>query len=176
MNMADAAILIFWLVCLVRGIFRGLVNELFSIAGVFGGLFAASFYYSTISKVLPGWIGSVQLRYLICFIILFGFMYFLMTVFGIIAAYLLNLRRIGWMNRAFGSGFGTLKGMLVVCVLFVPIVAFLPKNSKWIGESVVLPYADLLSEKMVQVIPSAIHDPFTSHIDHYKQSWHRNTK
>lgn len=174
MNIADVLILIFWLVCLIRGIFRGPVNELFSIVGALGGLFAAAFYFSTISKILPGWIGTVKLGYLICFLILFGFMYLLMTVSGIIATYLLHLRRSGWVNRAFGAGFGTLKGVLVVAVLLVPLAAFLPKNSTWISESVVLPYADLLSEKIVQTIPAAIHDPFTSHMDGYKQSWYRN--
>jgi uncharacterized membrane protein required for colicin V production len=101
-------------------------------------------------------------------------MYFMVTIFGIIANYLLQFRRSGLVIRALGSGFGALKGALVVAVLLVPIVAFLPKNSTWIGESVILPYVDLLSERMVQVSPEAIHDPFTSHMDGYKQSWHRN--
>lgn len=174
MNVADDAILIFWLVCLIRGIFRGPVNELFSIAGALIGLFAASYTFLTISKVIPGWVGTVQLRFLTCFLILFSFMYLLTTAFGIIATYLLYLRRSGWVNRAFGAGLGTLKGVLVVAVLFVPLVDFLPKTSTWIGESVILPYADILSEKMVRIIPAAICDSFSSHMDGYKQSWLRN--
>jgi uncharacterized membrane protein required for colicin V production len=147
--MADDAILIFWLICLIRGIFRGPVNELFSIVGALGGLFAAAINFSTISKFLPGWTGNVQMLCLICFLILFSFMYLLITVFGTIASYLLHLHRTGWMNRAFGSIFGTFKGGLVIAVLFVPMAAFLPKNSTWFRESVILPYADFLSEKMV---------------------------
>lgn len=174
MNMADAAILIFWLVCLIRGTFRGPVNELFSIAGVLGGLFAAAFFYPTAFKLLSGWMEFEQQLCLTIFLTLFGGIYMLVAVLGVIAIYLFHLRRAGWMSRAFGAGFGTLKGVLVVAVLLVPLVAFLPINSAWIGESVVLPYADLLSEKIVQTIPAAIHDPFTSHMDGYKQSWNRN--
>lgn len=174
MNIADDLILIFWSVCLIRGIFRGPVDELFAIAGVLGGLFAAAFNFSTISRILPGWMGTLQLRYMTCFLILFCGLYLLIAVSGIMATYLLHLRRSGWVNRVFGAVFGTLKGMFVVAGLLVPLVAFLPKNSTWIGESVILPYANILSEKMVRAIPSTIHDPFISHMDGYKQSWSHN--
>lgn len=174
MNVADDAIVIFWLVCLIRGIFRGPVNELFSIAGALIGLFTASYTFSTFSTVFPGWIGTVQCRHLVGFLILLGFMYLLVTTFGIVATYLLRLRRSGPINRAFGAGIGALKGALIVAVLFVPLVAFLPKNSPWIGESAILPYAERFSEKMVKVIPAQVNIPFTSHVDGYKQSWNRH--
>ncbi|MCB2149003.1 MAG: CvpA family protein [Deltaproteobacteria bacterium] len=171
MNMADAAILIFWLVCLIRGIFRGPVNELFSIAGVLVGLFAAAFFYPPVSRMLSGWIASSPMRDLTCFLTIFGCMCLLMTVSGVIVTYLLHLRRSGWMNRASGAGLGLLKGMLFVAVLLVPLVSFLPKHSPWIGGSVIFPFENHLSEKMVHLLPSVIREAFSSHIGDYKQSW-----
>lgn len=174
MNMADAAILIFWLVCLIRGIFRGTVNELFSIVGVLVGLFAAAFLYSPVSRMLSGWIDSSSMRDLTCFLTIFGCMYLLMTVCGVIATYLFHLRRSGWMNRVLGAGLGLLKGMLIVAVLLVPLVSFLPKNSPWISGSVIFPSENHFSEKMIHVLSSAIHEAFSSHIGDYKQAWRRN--
>jgi len=174
MNIADDVILIFWLACLIRGIFRGPANEIFSIAGALIGLFTASHTFLTFSKVLPGWIGTAQFRYLICFLILFGLMYLLTAALGIVATYLFHLRRSGRIMRAFGAGFGAFKGVIVVAVLVVPLVAFLPKNSTWIDESAILPFAERFSENMAKVIPAAIYVPFTSHMDGYKQSWHRD--
>ena len=174
MNMTDAAILIYWLVCLIRGIFRGPANELFSIIGALGGLFTAAFFYPSVSTVLPGLIESEQMRFLTCFLTLFGVIYLLATLSGVIAAYLLRLHRSGWMNRALGAGFGMLKGMFVAAVLLVPLVAFLPNHSTWISGSAILPFENRLSEKMVDVIPSAIHDSFLFHIDAYKRSWRKN--
>ncbi|WP_319408354.1 CvpA family protein [uncultured Desulfosarcina sp.] len=174
MNMADAAILIFWLVCLIRGIFRGPVNELFSIAGVLAGLLVAAFSYPLVSRVLSGWIDSSPMRDLTCFLTIFGCMCLLMTVSGVIATYLLHLRRSGWINRTLGAGLGLLKAMLAVAVLLVPLVSFLPKHSTWISGSVIFPFENHLSEKMVHVLPSAIHEAFSSHIGDYKQSWRRN--
>lgn len=174
MNMADAAILIFWIVCLIRGIFRGPGCELFSIAGALGGLYVAAFCYPHVHGVLSGFINSEKISGPVCFFTIFGGIYLLMTVTGIVASYLLHLHRTGWTNRAFGAGIGALKGMLVVAVLLVPLVAFLPKQSTWIGGSVILSYENHLSEKMVQVIPSTIHDAFSSHIKGYKRLWLRN--
>jgi membrane protein required for colicin V production len=171
MNMADAAILIFWLVCLIRGIFRGPVGEIFSIAGILGGLFTAALTFSAVSSVLPGWFGSWQWRDLTFFLLLFGSVYLLLTIAGIVAAYFLRLRRSGWISRVFGAGFGIAKGMLAIAVLLVPIVAFLPKQLTHLGGSILLPYENHLSEKLVQVVPAAVHDPFAAHIDRYKHSW-----
>jgi uncharacterized membrane protein required for colicin V production len=174
MNIADAAILIFWLVCLVRGIFRGPVNELFSIASALVGLFAAAFFYPYVSRVLSVWMDAGPIRSLTCFFTLFGGMYLLAAVCGVIATYLMHLRRSGWLSRAFGAGLGLLKGMLVVAVVLIPLVAFLPNQSTWIGRSGIIPYENRLSGEMVQVIPSTISDPFSSHIKGYKQLWKRN--
>ena len=171
MNLADAAILIFWLVCLVRGIFRGPVDELFSIAGALCGLFTAAFSYPYASKVLSVWMESEPMRGLTCFFTLFIGVYILAAVCGVIATYLIRLRRSGWLRRAFGAGLGLLKGMLVVAMILIPLVAFLPHQSIWIGGSEIIPYENRLSARMVQVIPSAIGDPFTSHIKGYKQLW-----
>jgi membrane protein required for colicin V production len=173
MNMADSAILIFWLVCLIRGIFRGPVNELFSIAGVLGGLFTAALAFSAASRVLPEWIGAWQWRNLTFFLLVFGSVYLLLTIAGIVATYLLRQRRFGWISRVFGAGFGALKGMLAVAALLVPLVAFLPKQSTHLGGSILLPFENHLSEELARVVPAPVHDPFAANIDDFKQSWLR---
>ena len=172
--MTDAAIFAFWMVCLIRGLFRGPVNELFSIAGVLGGLFTAAFTYSAATRVLPGWIGTLQWRSLTCFLLLFGSVYLLLTIAGIVATYLFRLRRSGWISRALGAGLGTLKGMLAVAALLIPLVAFLPTQSTHFGGSILLPFENRLSERLAKVVPAAAHDPFAARIDAFKQSWRRN--
>ncbi len=171
--MADATILIFWLVCVIRGFFRGPVSELFSIAGAIVGLFTADWFYSLLSKVFPRGIGSMQIRDIICFLLVFSGMYLLMIVTGVIAAYLLRLSRTGWINRALGTGLGTVKGVLVVALLLVPLIAFLPGDTAWVAESVILSHAARLSEKVAWAIPSVMQVSFSTHIDGYKQVWQR---
>jgi membrane protein required for colicin V production len=172
--MTDTAILTFWLVCLIRGLFRGPVNELFSIAGVLSGLFTAALTFSSALRFLPGWIGAWQWRSLTIFLMLFAGVYLLFSITGIIITYLFSLRRSGWLGRVFGAGFGALKGMLAVGALLVPLVAFLPSQSTHhLSGSILLRLENHLSEKLAHIVPAAVRDPFAARIDDLKRSWLR---
>jgi membrane protein required for colicin V production len=170
-KMADATIVFFLFVCLIRGIFKGPVHELFSIAGVLVGLLVAASYFPIISNLLSGWIDSTQLRHLVCFLALFGCTYFLISLSGVFATYLLRLPPLGWINRTFGAGFGALIGVLLIAVVLVPLVTFLPRNSTWIGSSILLRYENSLSEEMARIVPTTLQNQFSSNIDYYKEVW-----
>ena len=150
------------------------MNELFSIAGALCGLFIAAFVYPYISKALSVWIDYRPMPGLTCFLTIFGIAYLLATACGVIATYLMHPRRSGWLSRAFGAGLGLLKGVLVVAVLLVPLVAFMPNQSTWISRSGIIPYENRLSGELVHAIPSTIGDPFSSHMKGYKKAWKRN--
>lgn len=168
--MADALILLFWLVCLFRGWFRGPVSELFSIAGIISGLVVAAWIYSPLAAALPGGIGSEQLRRSASFILIFSGVFLLLSVSGVVAAYLMDIRRKGWMQCTFGAVLGILKGILAIAVLLVPLVAFFPQNAAWVGRSTIFPYENLLAEKVACVTPAILQRKFSSHIDNYKQA------
>lgn len=168
--MADALILLFWLVCLVRGWFRGPVSELFSIAGIIGGLVVAAWIYSPLAAALPGAIGSEQLGRTASFLLVFSFIFLLLSVSGVVATYLMHVRRKGWLRRTFGAVLGILKGILTLAVLLVPLVAFFPQEAAWVGRSIIFPYEKLLAEKVACVTPAILQRKFSSHIDNYKQA------
>jgi len=163
--MADAVIIIFWLVCLIRGVFRGPVNEVFSIAGALAGLVVAGWFYSPLAGLIPDTIGSAPLRSTASFLLLFIGTYLSLSVSGIIAAYLMHLHRVGWLSRAFGAGLGFIKGVLVVAVLLVPLVAFLPQKAARLGRSAIIPFENQLAVKVASVTPSALHQRFSLNID-----------
>jgi membrane protein required for colicin V production len=56
MNLFDLAIISTLCFCLIKGIFTGLIGELFSVTGVLAGFFAASTYYIEVAKPLSYWI------------------------------------------------------------------------------------------------------------------------
>ncbi len=71
--MVDFLLIIFCVVCLIRGILREPVNESISIAGIVAGLMVASAYYTKISFFLFSWIDNLQMRSLCGFLLFFGF-------------------------------------------------------------------------------------------------------
>ena len=166
--MADAVIIIFWLICLIRGVFRGPVNELFSISGIFGGLVVAAWVYLPLAAIIPVGIGSEHLRRTISFFAVFSAVFALLSVSGIVAVYLMHLRHSGWLQRAFGAGLGICKGFLAVAVLLVPLVAFFPQESSWFGRSTLFPFENWVAEKVATVTPAPMHRQFDAHIDDYK--------
>jgi uncharacterized membrane protein required for colicin V production len=173
MNITDTIIAVFWGICLVRGIFKGPLNELFSIGGVIGGLFVAANNTSEISRAMLGWVSSLQLRQLLCFLIFFSIVYISIDIFGLIMTYLFDIRRSGWVFRIFGAMFGLFKGVAFIGVILLPLVVFSPKNSTWIRNSTILSYESTFSERIANAVPESMSEVFDAHIVVYKAYWNR---
>ena len=71
MNPFDILIIIILGYCLVRGLFRGLVKEVSSIVGVFGGFYTAYLYYEGVVKWLSRFIADTAYLNILSFLIIF---------------------------------------------------------------------------------------------------------
>jgi membrane protein required for colicin V production len=163
--MVDAAIILLWLICLVRGLFRGPFKELFSIVGVVVGLIAAAWIYSPLATAVPGAIGTEHLRRAVSFLLVFISVFLLLNVSGIIVVYLMNPDRPGWLIRTFGAGLGLLKGVLIIGVLLVPLVVFFPQKASWVSQSAIIRYENGIAEGIVHFTPVILHRQFSSHLE-----------
>ncbi len=115
MNSLDALLLVGLAPFAVRGLFRGLCREALGVAGLVAALFVAAAGDTRLSAVLVGrdlvhepWAGPAA----------FGLL-FLVTVLaanlvGRLADRLVRALLLGWLNRAAGIVFGTLKGATVL--------------------------------------------------------------
>ena len=173
--MIDLLILLFWLVCLIRGFFRGALKELFAMMVVPLALLAAAFGFSALSHRLPDWVGSSPLSCLMTFVIFFACGYLLMTTVSVIVSYLVRARRRGRLDRLLGAGLGAAKGMLVVSALLIPAIAFWPDPSLWIADSAIIPYEERMAEQLSAFLPSAIKGPFRAHREDYRRVWNRRS-
>ena len=152
MNLFDIIVIVILGYCLIRGIFRGLVKELSSIIGVFGGFYAAYTYYPVLAKPLSKWIANAGYLNILSFLIIFCGVFIIISILGIIINYLLKIVFLGWLDRVSGAMFGAMKGILIVSVLLIALTAFLPKGTPVIKDSLLSPYVTLVSEKMAKVI------------------------
>jgi membrane protein required for colicin V production len=173
--MVDFLLIIFFAFCLIRGILRGTINEAISIVGILIGLIVASACYATVSVSMLSWIDNPQMRNLCGFLMTFGFIEIVICVLGVIAAYVFHLKVSGLGSRLAGAGVGMLKGVLLISVLLIPLVAFLPKDSRYIESSTMFSLESTLSEQMVNMIPEEMQKRFAIKIGDYKKAWsHRN--
>ena len=171
MNPFDILIVVILGYSLVRGLFRGLVKEISSIIGVFGGFYAAYTYYAVLAKVLAGLIHDVSYLNILSFLIVFCCVLIIVSVLGIIIKYLLNIAFLGWVDRISGLVFGGIKAILIVSVLFISLTAFLPKGSSFIKDSVLAPHVAWVSEKMAKVVSKQMKEEFMTKLGGLKKSW-----
>jgi len=171
MNIFDAVCITILGYCPVRGIFRGLIKELSSIVGVFGGFYAAYTYFMKVGKLFSSWISNISYLNILSFLIIFCGVFIIISIIGVIIKYLLNIAFLGWVDHICGVGFGTIKGILIVSMLLMILTAFLPKNTPLIKNSLLSPIIASVSGKMSKVVSKDMKREFVAKIEEYKKAW-----
>ena len=171
MNPFDILIIVILGYSLIRGLFRGLVKEISSIIGVFGGFYAAYTYYKTLAKLFSGLINDVSYLNILSFLIIFCGVLIVVSFLGVIIKYLLNIAFLGWVDRIGGLIFGITKAILIVSVLFISLTAFLPKGSAFIKNSVLAPHVSWVSENMAKVVSQEMKIDFMTKLGELKKAW-----
>lgn len=171
MNALDMLIVVVIAFCLIRGIFRGLINELSSIVGVFTGFYAAYTYYDNIARLLSRWVTNSAYLNILSFLIVFCLIFILVGIIGVVIKYLLNIAFLGWMDRICGAGFGIIKGLLIVSVILIPLTAFLPQNAGVMKNSLLAPHVTMASEALVKIVPKDMKRQFEAKLKELKKSW-----
>ena len=171
MNPFDIFIIIVLGYSIIRGLFRGLVKEASSIIGVLGGFYGAYSYYPSVAKLLSGLIINTSYLNILSFLIIFCTVLITISILGVVIKYLLNVAFLGWVDRICGVGFGLVKGLLIVTVLFIILTTFLPKGAPIIKQSVLAPHVIWLSEKMVNLVSKEMKKDFFGKLDEFKKAW-----
>ena len=175
MNALDIVIGIILVFGLVRGIFRGLVEEISSIIGIFGGIYGAVFYYGDAAAFLRRWISDTAYANIIGFLVIFGLIFILVSVLGVLIKYLLNIASLGWFDRLCGAAFGAIKGVLIASVLLFALTTFLPGGSPVIETSRLAPHVAVVTETLVKIIPHKLKQRFSDKYKEARQAWKKKT-
>jgi membrane protein required for colicin V production len=174
--MIDSVFVAFCFLCLIRGVLRGTVKEAFAIAGIFAGQFFASIYYASISQVLFGWVANIRTGNLLGFLIIFVTIYLLMNISGILAIYIFRIDTRGWRSRVTGGIIGSLKGILLISVLIIPLVSFSPELADIVKSSKIFPMESHVSEQMINVLSENLRKKFNINLISYKKAWGHRQK
>lgn len=171
MNLLDYLLIAILGYCLVRGVFRGLVKELSSIVGVFGGFYGAYTYYPQLAKPLGHWISNAGYLNILSFLILFVVIYLLVSITGVMIKHLMNIVFLGWVDRIGGTLFGAVKGFLITAVVIMILTTFLPKNAAILRQSLVSQYMMHFSATLVKVAPTDMKQRFGEKMRELRRAW-----
>ena len=142
-----------------------------SIVGVLAGFYAAYTYYPAIAKIFSHWMTHTANLNILSFLIIFCFVFFIVSILGVVVKYVLNIAFMGWFDRICGAGLGLIKGVLIVSVLLIIFTAFLPKGAPIIKGSILAPHVSLVSEKMAKVVSKDMKHQYSSKLGELKKSW-----
>jgi membrane protein required for colicin V production len=153
MNPFDMLAIVILVICLIRGLFRGLIKEMASVIGILGGFYAAYTYYPLAVKPISVYVPNPSHHNIIAFLILFFGVAVIIGILGLLIKFLLRITFMGWMDRACGAGIGLIKGVLIVAVLAFVFTFFVPKGASLVRKSCFAPYMTEVSDKIALVVP-----------------------
>ncbi len=129
MNFLDIILICIVGIFLIRGFFRGLVQEILSLTAIVLAIFLASNYQHLIVPHLELYIKSeITVSALAYVLIFFG----TLVVFWLIAKAIrtmLDISLLGWIDRAAGGIFGLLEGVLIGLIVLMFLHAFAPNRN-----------------------------------------------
>jgi membrane protein required for colicin V production len=171
MNLFDLSIISILCLCLISGIFTGLIGEIFSVTGVLAGFYAASIHYTEVAKSLSYWIPDASKTKIWSFLSIFIGFLVTFSILGRIVKSHIKIDFLKSVDRTFGAGIGIIKGLLIVSVLLLTLTSFLPRNVSIIKNSLLSSSFSFISEEMAMVVSKDMRHKFFQKINAYKKSW-----
>lgn len=171
MNFFDVIVIIILALGLIRGLFRGFVKEVASIAGVIAGFYGATAYHGVAARQLLWWIDTPVYRNLLAFLILFALIVVLVGLTANLIRYFMRIAFLGWVDRFCGLVFGSAKAVLVCVVLFVVLTTFLPSRTDVLSGSKSAPYLAEISQWASVFVTPEIQKKLQVKIKGLKEYW-----
>ncbi len=171
MNGFDVLVMVVLALCMVMGLFKGLIREISGIIGVVAGFYGANTYFDRLTPYLERVVEVPWGRNLLCFFILF---FSIILVVGLLAALIrrfLRLVFLGWVDRTFGLVFGAAKGVLICSVLFIMLTVFIPNGTSYLAGARTGPYLVMVSNAMTVFVSKSMKSKFFSQMKGIRINW-----
>lgn len=161
MNFLDIVLLCIAGIFLIRGFFRGLVQEILSLSAVVLAIFLASNYQHLLIPHLELYIKSEMTVGALAYVLIF---FGTIIVFWLIAKFIrsiLEISLLGWVDRAAGGLFGLIEGVLIGLILLMFLQSFAPE-SEWLAESYIAPRSQHMLQLVGDLAPQSMRDALKS--------------
>ena len=132
MTALDIIVLLIIGVTAVRGLMRGMVDTLFSLAAWFLAFMAGKWGALMVVPMLPASLDSVNTRYFVAFALVFLVVLVGVLLLGHLIASMLRAAGLGGADKALGGVVGLLKGgMIVMGFTLAAGLTSLPRTQLW---------------------------------------------
>ena len=140
MNVIDYLILIPLIYLTVKGVLRGFIREIASLAGIVLGVWLGIVYQSEISRVLYRHFSDSQLIPVISMALIFAVILILCNLAGWGLKLLFKKVFLGWFDRIMGGVFAVFKTIFVAYVAIIILTFYVSAATPLITESLLAPW------------------------------------
>ena len=140
MNLLDILILSTVLFFIIKGLIRGFIHEIASLAGVVLGVFLAARYQYEATEIIKQFLNPGPYLPLISFIVIFICVVVGCNLLGWLIRLALRKAPLGWVDRLLGLCFALIKGVVITYLVIVVLTFFLPSGTPLIARSRVCPW------------------------------------
>lgn len=156
----DIAILVIIAVSTLIAILRGFVKEAISLASwVFA--FVISLNFSPhLAPLLPDFVSAPLFRQGLAWFLLFAGTMFIGGLINFLVNSLIDKAGLSSTNRALGTVFGAIRGVLVVCALILLGALMEMPKTNWWQNAKLLPYFESVTQRGLEMMPEDISKKF----------------
>jgi membrane protein required for colicin V production len=145
---------------LFRGIFRGLILEVSSIAGLVAGFLASNKFYADLQPVVNRIISSPDWSQVVAYLGIFFTTILVIGMLSHLLKKLLQMIMLGWMDRLGGGVLGFVKAGLICVLTLLILTVFLPRDHELITTSRISPYVHNISQNLAGYLPEELKEKF----------------
>jgi membrane protein required for colicin V production len=140
MNTLDYIIIGFLLFLFIRGIFRGFIREIFSLAGVILGVWLGNHYQPWLTDILKRYLPLPQYLPLFSFMLIFIAVIIICNLLGWSLKLLVKNALVGWFDKTGAMFLALIKGLLLCALMLAIITFFFPaEKTPFIAKSALAP-------------------------------------
>ncbi len=152
MNTLDIIIICTLMFFIIRGIFRGFIREITSLAGVLIAIWTANKFQPQLTLILKNYLSSFPFLPLVSFAIIFASVIILSIIAAILLKKIVHKILLGWIDRIFGGGIAALKALILTYLVIILLTFFLPSKAPLIARSKLAPLIVSSYQALVELI------------------------
>jgi membrane protein required for colicin V production len=170
MNGLDWFLIAIGFFCLIRGIFRGAISQIFGVAGVIGGFLLAAHSYESVAKQLSAFFPGLPGTAGISFFVIFLLTWFCIGVTGYWIGKLLRRTGLGFLDRLFGGVVGAAKALILAMMVIALLTLLLSPKSSFLTNSYLTPYVHQVTQIMLKATPKNLQQLFEEKYKGFKHN------
>ena len=145
---------------LLRGLWRGAIREVSSLVALVAGFVLAGRFSTEAADLVQKGVNNPQIAAGLGYLGLFFAVYICVVLLGLLVHKVLHAVLLGWVDRLGGGCLGLAKGLLISCLLLFVLTLVVSPRSGWVADSRLSPYLNLLTQKMIVLIPDGLKQSF----------------